>query len=44
MTEDGYDLDEAYDINGPEEARRMYGNWAETYDESFGAAWLHRPA
>jgi SAM-dependent methyltransferase len=39
MTDDGYDLDEAYQINGPDGARRMYGNWAPTYDESFGAAW-----
>jgi SAM-dependent methyltransferase len=39
MTDAGYDLDEAYQINGPEDARRMYGAWAETYDESFGAAW-----
>jgi ubiquinone/menaquinone biosynthesis C-methylase UbiE len=34
-----YDLDEAYQINGPDEARRMYGDWAPTYDEGFGAAW-----
>jgi SAM-dependent methyltransferase len=34
-----YDLDEAYRINGPEDARRLYGDWAATYDESFGAAW-----
>lgn len=39
MTDDGYDLDEAYQIDGPEAARRMYGEWAPTYDESFGAAW-----
>lgn len=39
MSLDGYDLDEAYEINGPEEAREMYGAWAETYDESFGRAW-----
>lgn len=39
MTQAGYDLDEAYEINGPEDARRMYGDWAATYDESFGAAW-----
>ncbi len=37
--DDGYDLDEAYQINGPEDARRMYGDWAESYDESFGRAW-----
>jgi SAM-dependent methyltransferase len=34
-----YDLDEAYEIHGPEEARQMYGNWAATYDSGFGAAW-----
>jgi SAM-dependent methyltransferase len=39
MTETGYDLDEAYQINGPDDARKMYGDWARTYDESFGAAW-----
>lgn len=39
MSLDGYDLDEAYEINGPEDAQRMYGDWAASYDESFGAAW-----
>lgn len=39
MTETGYDLDEAYQINGPEDARKMYGDWAKTHDETFGAAW-----
>lgn len=39
MDEASYDLDEAYRINGPADARRMYGDWAQTYDESFGAAW-----
>ena len=39
MTDVAYDLDEAYEINGPDEARRLYGDWAETYDDSFGAAW-----
>jgi SAM-dependent methyltransferase len=39
MSLDGYDLDEAYEINGPDEARRMYGAWAESYDDSFGRAW-----
>jgi SAM-dependent methyltransferase len=34
-----YDLDEAYQIDGPEDARRLYGDWAATYDESFGSAW-----
>ncbi len=39
MTGDDYDLDRAYEINGPEDARRLYGEWAETYDDSFGAGW-----
>lgn len=39
MTDTAYDLDEAYEINGPAEARRLYGDWAATYDDSFGAAW-----
>lgn len=39
MTDADYDLEEAYQINGPDEARRMYGDWAPTYDEGFGAAW-----
>lgn len=39
MDQTSYDLDEAYQINGPQDARRMYGDWAPTYDESFGAAW-----
>jgi SAM-dependent methyltransferase len=34
-----YDLEKAYQINGPDDARRMYGDWAPTYDESFGASW-----
>lgn len=39
MDDASYDLDEAYEINGPDDARRMYGDWARTYDKSFGAAW-----
>ncbi len=39
MTGEGYDLDHAYQISGPSDARRMYGDWAATYDESFGSAW-----
>lgn len=39
MSDEGYDLEQAYEINGPEDARRMYGDWAVTYDESFGQAW-----
>lgn len=36
---DHYQLDRAYEIHGPNEARQMYDGWAETYDESFAAAW-----
>lgn len=36
---DDYDLDRAYQIDGPEEAKALYGAWAETYDAEFGAAW-----
>jgi len=39
MADPDYDLDDAYEINGPAEARKMYGAWAESYDQSFGAAW-----
>lgn len=39
MTTQGYVLDEAYRIDGPEEAQRMYGAWAATYDASFGKGW-----
>lgn len=39
MSLDGYDLDQAYEIHTPEEAKVMYGNWAEDYDDSFGKAW-----
>lgn len=38
MSDATYDLDEAYQINGPDEARRMYGDWAPTYDAGFGTA------
>jgi SAM-dependent methyltransferase len=39
MSLDGYDLDEAYQINGPEDARRLSGDWAADHDETFGRAW-----
>lgn len=29
------DLDAAYDIDGPEGARKLYANWAKTYDSEF---------
>ncbi|MEO0823050.1 MAG: class I SAM-dependent methyltransferase [Pseudomonadota bacterium] len=34
-----YDLDRAYRITNPEEARSVYGAWAESYDDEFGAGW-----
>lgn len=39
MPASNYKLDEAYQIDGPQDARRRYGDWAASYDESFGAAW-----
>ncbi|MEM7189109.1 MAG: class I SAM-dependent methyltransferase [Pseudomonadota bacterium] len=39
MADRDYDLDRAYQIDGPEDARRLYGEWAKTYDDNFGAAW-----
>lgn len=39
MSEANYDLDKAYEINGPEDARQMYGDWASTYEQSFAQAW-----
>jgi SAM-dependent methyltransferase len=39
MSETAYDLDKAYEIDCPEDARRMYGDWAPTYEESFAQAW-----
>jgi SAM-dependent methyltransferase len=39
MTDTTYDLDKAYEIHGPDDARRMYGDWAPTYEESFAQAW-----
>ncbi|NKX43334.1 class I SAM-dependent DNA methyltransferase [Roseicyclus persicicus] len=35
----GSELDTAYAIDGPDGARRLYADWAGTYDESFGAAY-----
>jgi len=34
-----YDLDEAYEIDGPDDAKALYGAWASTYDDSFGEGW-----
>ncbi len=31
-------LDEAYAVDGPEENRRLYARWADTYEETFVAA------
>ncbi len=33
-----YDLDRAYDIDGPEDAKRLYEGWAKSYDADFVAA------
>ena len=34
-----YDLDNAYEIDGPNSAKTLYSRWAETYDSSFGEGW-----
>jgi len=34
-----YDLDDAYSITGPADARRVYDDWAASYDESFARGW-----
>lgn len=34
-----YDLDNAYDIEDSDSARTLYGEWADTYDSSFGEGW-----
>lgn len=34
-----YELDRAYEIDGAEDARRLYGDWAQTYDSAFGEGW-----
>lgn len=34
-----YDLEHAYEIHGPEDAKRLYADWASTYDTSFGEGW-----
>jgi len=39
MPERDYDLDRAYAIDGPQDARRLYGDWAATYDDHFGSGW-----
>ncbi|MBF9058362.1 methyltransferase domain-containing protein [Rhodobacterales bacterium HKCCSP123] len=33
------DLETAYAIDGPEGARKLYADWAETYDDGFGTAY-----
>lgn len=38
MTAD-YELDRAYEIHGPDDAKKLYDGWAETYDDSFGTGW-----
>jgi SAM-dependent methyltransferase len=39
ITSNDYDLDSAYAIRTPADARRLYGDWAATYDQSFAQAW-----
>lgn len=34
-----YDLDRAYELKGGDDAQRLYGEWAKTYDDSFGEGW-----
>ncbi len=34
-----YDLDQAYEIDGPEDAKTLYDAWATTYDASFREGW-----
>ncbi len=34
-----YHLDEAYEIETPQDAKRLYGDWAKTYDQSFARDW-----
>ncbi|MFT7595207.1 MAG: putative TPR repeat methyltransferase [Paracoccaceae bacterium] len=36
---DDYDLDHAYDIDGPKSAAKLYGDWAATYDAAFASGW-----
>lgn len=36
---DNYDLDRAYQIDGPDSALALYGAWADTYDAAFGDEW-----
>ena len=38
MTSDT-ELDRAYGIDGADGARRLYADWADTYDDSFARAW-----
>lgn len=39
MTDQDYDLDRAYEIDGADSARDLYKGWADTYDEAFAADW-----
>ncbi|MBV2360209.1 class I SAM-dependent methyltransferase [Thalassococcus sp. CAU 1522] len=36
------DLDSAYALDGPEDNRRLYAEWAETYDSDFAEAMAYR--
>lgn len=37
MTQDDPDVDAAYALKTPEDSRRLYAGWAETYDSGFAA-------
>lgn len=37
MADEKPDLDAAYALETPEDSRRLYANWAKTYDKSFAA-------
>lgn len=41
MTDDP-DLESAYALNGPEDAKRLYRDWADSYDADFGEAQGYR--
>ncbi|MEL6266492.1 MAG: class I SAM-dependent methyltransferase [Pseudomonadota bacterium] len=34
-----YDLDRAYELKDTDDVQRLYGDWATTYDDSFGQGW-----
>jgi predicted TPR repeat methyltransferase len=42
MSKESPDLDQAYSLETPEDNRRLYANWAETYDSEFAARMAYR--